>query len=182
MPELAAHPRSRGEHINKTSDTTIHTGSPPLARGTPAKNLIAGIAGRLTPARAGNTQVYLGTYTSPAAHPRSRGEHNWVAQFSCAILGSPPLARGTHAISDQIGQSSRLTPARAGNTSATGISGIFTPAHPRSRGEHGDFSDEDAGGGGSPPLARGTPSEADQLCQGARLTPARAGNTYSEMM
>ena len=52
---VAAHPRSRGEHLSRHGSTQAPSGSSPLARGTP--DYSATITGtlRLIPARAGNT-------------------------------------------------------------------------------------------------------------------------------
>ena len=51
----AAHPRSRGEHVNSLSLGHTHSGSSPLARGTRQFLQWWGCWGRLIPARAGNT-------------------------------------------------------------------------------------------------------------------------------
>ena len=51
----SAHPRSRGEHMMESPVSTHAGGSSPLARGTHRKMTSLSIAGRLIPARAGNT-------------------------------------------------------------------------------------------------------------------------------
>ena len=52
-----AHPRSRGEHWHPFHQIMQALGSPPLARGTLMNPVEAKRAGRLTPARAGNTHM-----------------------------------------------------------------------------------------------------------------------------
>ena len=72
---LAAHPRSRGEHVSLERAVYVEDGSPPLARGTRKEHRIMEYTKRLTPARAGNTIKLTSYRYSMTAHPRSRGEH-----------------------------------------------------------------------------------------------------------
>ena len=51
----SAHPRSRGEHQRILSNIAVVVGSSPLARGTRVHGRRLWAAGRLIPARAGNT-------------------------------------------------------------------------------------------------------------------------------
>ena len=53
---------------------------------------------------------------SPAAHPRSRGEHAISDGVGSAVEGSSPLARGTQMAISGLPKWDRLIPARAGNT------------------------------------------------------------------
>ena len=55
-----AHPRSRGEHSNRLSQSVQAQGSSPLARGTRAALFVVARAGGLIPARAGNTSGAYG--------------------------------------------------------------------------------------------------------------------------
>ena len=136
-----------------------------------------GAPGRLIPARAGNTAGPNLNKALDSAHPRSRGEHNRVEPCANVLVGSPPLARGTHSANEREHTRYRLTPARAGNTAISPPVSAASSAHPRSRGEHA-FSDELSGSfSGSPPLARGTPVLLLGRGFSIRLTPARAGNT-----
>ena len=112
-----------------------------------------------------------------AAHPRSRGEH-YAPRFAAATAdGSSPLARGTPPQRERSRTRHRLIPARAGNTPCPAWRGAYTPAHPRSRGEHSRSVAVCWLRSGSSPLARGTPPHAMPLFWGWRLIPARAGNT-----
>mgnify|MGYP001685238949 CR=1 FL=1 len=72
------------------------------------------------------------------------------------MLGSSPLARGTHTMTDKKNINKGLIPARAGNTVARKFAGSSSRAHPRSRGEHTHISPSLDGCQGSSPLARGT--------------------------
>ena len=53
--ELAAHPRSRGEHIIQGLVTMLQGGSSPLTRGAPDRSVVAADEVRLIPAHAGST-------------------------------------------------------------------------------------------------------------------------------
>ena len=90
-----AHPRSRGEHIKAPGAALNSYGSSPLARGTLVIISRMNNGGRLIPARAGNIPPCPGEHQSPAAHPRSRGEHLAGLLNPCLKGGSSPLARGT---------------------------------------------------------------------------------------
>ena len=95
--------------------------------------------------------------------------------------GSSPLARGTRVPGRWLRVASRLIPARAGNTVKVLEVDIISPAHPRSRGEHGAFCPAGCQMAGSSPLARGTPVGLLFVVVSGRLIPARAGNTLGIM-
>ncbi len=193
-----AHPRSRGEHATPDRDShaaggspplargthadpqkpgAVTGGSPPLARGTPSDHGPVRVAGRLTPARAGNTHASPRRGVGRTAHPRSRGEHVELLRGAHRVSGSPPLARGTLALLGGDPGDGRLTPARAGNTPKGANTECRRTAHPRSRGEHRSPRCHPRLCSGSPPLARGTLHRPLADALGGRLTPARAGNT-----
>ncbi len=90
----------------------------------------------LIPARAGNTETNNTGYPRRRAHPRSRGEHLARSSLVRALLGSSPLARGTHYPRRGGRAGSGLIPARAGNTHCPDARRCRPWAHPRSRGEH----------------------------------------------
>ena len=132
---------------------------------------------RLIPARAGNTSLQRPTEKEATAHPRSRGEHAIGLGSHSALDGSSPLARGALFLDHQEPPSCRLIPARAGSITTATPPPAQALAHPRSRGEHVLCLADEPGGGGSSPLARGTPLRRRSNSTGYRLIPARAGNT-----
>ena len=77
-----AHPRSRGEHRQKSFAPCARRGSSPLARGALIAVLEPWGIGGLIPARAGSTELLSHLQIRQRAHPRSRGEHwmlmSWV--------------------------------------------------------------------------------------------------------
>ena len=97
-----------------------------------------------------------------------------------AMLGSSPLARGTHYRPYRPKPYRRLIPARAGNTHPASGSPSLSPAHPRSRGEHSRSQARDIITQGSSPLARGARVSYAGIPVTERLIPARAGNTMYE--
>ena len=151
-------------------------GSSPLARGTSSITDGATTTSRLIPARAGNMPGTSPGTPQTAAHPRSRGEHVFMAAEEPGVHGSSPLARGTSTHTRVGASSCRLIPARAGNISL--IRALLFPhsAHPRSRGEHSATSRISSSDAGSSPLARGTSAHQPVQSHLGRLIPARAGN------
>ena len=89
-----AHPRSRGEHRQKSFAPCARRGSSPLARGAPWLGLFLVHFWGLIPARAGSTQQEQLFPVQDGAHPRSRGEHGTHSMRPAPPLGSSPLARG----------------------------------------------------------------------------------------
>ena len=155
MPTV--HPRSRGEHRPRKRHPRPFIGSSPLARGTHWSLGGSSIYPRFIPARAGNTGDSRCFATTPAVHPRSRGEH----------LGD--IRRAV--------DEARFIPARAGNTPGAVRRFQWLPVHPRSRGEHELRIGNTPLYDGSSPLARGTPPRRRRRTGPGRFIPARAGNT-----
>ena len=174
---LAAHPRSRGDHVSMNSPCGVSVGSSPLARG-PRGILrpLCALAG-LIPARAGTTVVCGSVAGVPGAHPRSRGEHSVLVRARAWSLGSSPLARGTHTNRDSSLYRVGLIPARAGTTFIKASALNLLGAHPRSRGDHPPRLPRPSLILGSSPLARGPRLLHGRHEPGSGLIPARAGTT-----
>ena len=95
LRRATAHPRSRGEHFVFGAHYFFLSGSSPLARGTFLQYEPLAARLRLIPARAGNIAIAASCDFCTPAHPRSRGEHLFLALIEVIHLGSSPLARGT---------------------------------------------------------------------------------------
>ena len=173
----AVHPRSRGEHMDRPSLIAPSLGSSPLARGTRAVRRARLARRRFIPARAGNTRSAIRRRWCRPVHPRSRGEHPEAQARQLMMVGSSPLARGTPRSPSEATDDGRFIPARAGNTAAGSRAPRPNSVHPRSRGEHFRTQHRIRWGGGSSPLARGTPHRARLRGPDLRFIPARAGNT-----
>ena len=177
--DLTAHPRSRGENLDKGASGLMASGSSPLTRGKPVLLAAWCQTRRLIPAHAGKTAPPGATQARVRAHPRSRGENWKTTRTVPGTDGSSPLTRGKRK-RPHCGQSDvRLIPAHAGKTHSTSPPPLQIPAHPRSRGENPARK----GGGypyvGSSPLTRGKPLRSGDRRAHLRLIPAHAGKTPS---
>ena len=70
-----AHPRSRGENWYSCPAPPARSGSSPLTRGKPSRQLADLARQRLIPAHAGKTRSSSSSCARGRAHPRSRGEN-----------------------------------------------------------------------------------------------------------
>mgnify|MGYP000589932462 CR=1 FL=1 len=151
----------------------------PRVRGTFFDELLALVAGRFIPARAGNTRHRLAWISLASAHPRSRGEHVGAVRLDELFRGSSPLARGKFPRRPREEPGLRLIPARAGNITSSSSPKFSCSAHPRSRGEHTEVGDARQATEGTSPLARGTSVRLSYGTAAARLISAHAGNTHT---
>ena len=170
------HPRLRGEQSIMCCKSSARAGSPPLARGTVVAKAAYAVANGITPACAGNSTVsyyYLHVYWD---HPRLRGEQRYIPTSRGFCRGSPPLARGTATFADGQDLKRGITPACAGNSSASISKRLFSKDHPRLRGEQLNQTAGEVSDRGSPPLARGTVLVYSAFMRCMGITPACAGN------
>ena len=133
---IRAHPRWRGEHLNRPEGLRSVKGSSPLARGAHVTKIFHASWRRLIPAGAGSTLSSVFQRSPPRAHPRWRGEHIKAAATEASEGGSSPLARGARGAGQRAGGQLRLIPAGAGSTANACDKAPATMAHPRWRGEH----------------------------------------------
>ena len=152
-----AHPRSRGENLSiERQEAQTHG---------------------LIPAHAGKTCPFTFAQSSGAAHPRSRGENRGLGVAGLGVHGSSPLTRGKHLFIGAAFAKRGLIPAHAGKTDIDGLRLSHLQAHPRSRGENGDFGPGEAACRGSSPLTRGKLDECLHRRAAQGLIPAHAGKT-----
>ena len=123
-------------------------------------------------------------------HPRDRGEHidretDFVTTPGSSPripvagppTGSSPRSRGTRYETLAPWAPDRFIPAIAGNTDVHGPSSMFTPVHPRDRGEHSSDRNRACPDAGSSPRSRGTLERGLRALGDYRFIPAIAGNT-----
>ena len=176
-PTCGAHPHSRGENELVLLEVLLHRGSSPLTRGKRACPCVRKRLPRLIPAHAGKTSSSLTVRSSPAAHPRSRGENAHDSHMNIARLGSSPLTRGKRNPGVAGGPRDRLIPAHAGKTASGAATRRHGWAHPHSRGENHSFREGNTRTQGSSPLTRGKLGPVLQEGLLERLIPAHAGKT-----
>ena len=154
--QRGAHPRSRGENLQRENCSRADQGSSPLTRGKYGGELGVGRGGGLIPAHAGKIRNGASPASHAWAHPRSRGENACGFADGDLCGGSSPLTRGkcrtglyqgrrlglipahagkiTH--DQRAGHRARLIPAHAGKISDRLGGHQDGRAHPRSRGEN----------------------------------------------
>ena len=130
-----AHPRVRGDVVDKRQPRS-------------------GLSG-LTPACAGTSSGGWTRATLHRAHPRVRGDVPIVMPSNGATMGSPPRARGRPCARRARAHRPGLTPACAGTSSPTNWSLAVSGAHPRVRGDVRGSNLDAQLQMGSPPRARG---------------------------
>ena len=150
-----------------------------------------------TPAGAGSTCSRLTPSPELGAYPRWRGEHFGFLLGLGLVIGLPPLARGARLQGCADCVAGGPTPAGAGSTRRSPMSGYGagpTPAgagstrratrtasvgraYPRWRGEHDFAAAVTQARKGLPPLARGAQNGPGNPPSGRGPTPAGAGST-----
>ena len=90
---------------------------------------------------------------------------------------SPPRMRGKLPPFVLLFLGGRITPAHAGKTSKSALTGCSPPDHPRACGENSDASRTPTTTNGSPPRMRGKLLEDRRHKGKRRITPAHAGKT-----
>ena len=149
-------PAGAGNRLQNHLTVRQGYGSSPLARGTVAAKFYDVESDRFIPAGAGNSRTSGRTTSSPAVHPRWRGEQR-SRQFGCFLVrGSSPLARGTAATCATASTIERFIPAGAGNSELNQFLFSYAAVHPRWRGEQASTRHVLIFPAGSSPLARGT--------------------------
>ena len=110
------HPRSRGVYDVTGVLYRADGGSSPLARGLRQVRHLGGVHARISPARAGFTDLQRGPGVRGRDHPRSRGVYAPSSSTVTSQSGSSPLARGLPVKCGASHWGSGIIPARAGFT------------------------------------------------------------------
>ncbi len=171
------HPRVRGEHAFFAASSAWTNGSSPRTRGTPRAARRECAPRRIIPAYAGNTGTDGRLVSTPADHPRVRGEHVQPGMKPPRLFGSSPRTRGTRGQTHRRPCRCRIIPAYAGNTVLTHSLASCHADHPRVRGEHRFNRPLPSNYSGSSPRTRGTLDLGQTRIVGLRIIPAYAGNT-----
>ena len=135
-------------------------------------------AGRIIPAYAGSTTAGTPWPTTPADHPRVRGEHHAAVSGLEVARGSSPRTRGAPTSSTRLSFRPRIIPAYAGSTSTAPRSSRSSWDHPRVRGEHTPWMVCPLYAAGSSPRTRGAPVDRAVVPARTGIIPAYAGSTF----
>ena len=171
------HPRSRGVYERGLIGLMPATGSSPLARGLPRRDVHHLDDAGIIPARAGFTEFASSLVCVHTDHPRSRGVYVALKSDHGYPRGSSPLARGLQESHPGSVRMPRIIPARAGFTHLPTDACAGRGDHPRSRGVYNPDADKWENVIGSSPLARGLLILEDAGLTQDRIIPARAGFT-----
>ncbi len=151
------HPRSCGANPTIYLVSFFCSGSSPLVRGQPLREIPLISHLRIIPARAGPTVRFALGQTVSKDHPRSCGANLSVQPGSMLMSGSSPLVRGQPTYRSLATMTSRIIPARAGPTRPTGPHRSPRSDHPRSCGANQAVQRGRLRQCGSSPLVRGQP-------------------------
>ena len=130
------HPRIRGEHERPVAGWGGWQGSSPHTRGAPEALYSHDLLGRIIPAYAGSTISTRPETRPPPDHPRIRGEHGAVGEYSLQRRGSSPHTRGARSRRACRRVFPGIIPAYAGSTPCGTMILTECRDHPRIRGEH----------------------------------------------
>ena len=176
-----AHPRAGGENSDPAYGRALSMGSSPRGRGKrPGRCVLLRRPG-LIPARAGKTVPLMAVTFVAAAHPRAGGENVNRVRTAHYTLGSSPRGRGKRSSSPTHETAAGLIPARAGKTVEWQPRRLPERAHPRAGGENSEAILAQIADIGSSPRGRRKLSDGLDQVENARLIPARAEKTLSDL-
>ena len=153
------------------------TGSPPHGRGKVRTPIISHFRGGITPAWAGKSRSRSRRCSGARDHPRVGGEKAAPRAQKCEEVGPPPHGRGKDERKHGLRRQTRITPAWAGKSEATGWTTISRRDHPRAGGEKHPSRCPPLRPVGSPPRGRGKGFLCTFHPTTKRITPARAGKS-----
>ena len=172
----AVQPRVCGERGVESLLPHPPGGSAPRVRGTGACRAIRPRRGRFSPACAGNGSISTTPTGILPVQPRVCGERDQEARRLIRRHGSAPRVRGT-ALDGLLSEDGhRFSPACAGNGSPCRGPRRSTAVQPRVCGERDQANASAHPAAGSAPRVRGTEHHPSALLDGARFSPACAGN------
>ena len=156
-------------------------GSSPRVRGKRLDERETHAAGRIIPARAGQTSALEAAAVLEPDHPRACGANDAGDVVLPMQIGSSPRVRGKLQIVSEERHISRIIPARAGQTSSAMSLSSRATDHPRACGANTPRTLSASHSNGSSPRVRGKQKFDTTQIARLRIIPARAGQTSSAM-
>ena len=153
-------PRTCGEYPRRRDSEACHVGSAPHMRG---------IQG------AGSADC-----RSQGDQPRTCGEYSPWSAPACVSRGSAPHMRGIPVTRPSVLGIRGISPAHAGNTVAVSFVSPGIWDQPRTCGEYTRWAPRLTPSSGSAPHMRGILGRVARAVRVRRISPAHAGNTYSD--
>ena len=154
------HPRRCGENPPCQCPLKAERGSPPQVRGKLQLLYNSAQTPGITPAGAGKTSPPPVQQGFAWDHPRRCGENSVKKGEKAVSKGSPPQVRGKHFANFRLHLGTGITPAGAGKTGFTEVTGDDAKDHPRRCGENAPARSSNSPTQGSPPQVRGKPAGA----------------------
>ena len=152
-------------------------GSSPRVRGKRLDERETHAAGRIIPARAGQTSALEAAAVLEPDHPRACGANDAGDVVLPMQIGSSPRVRGKLQIVSEERHISRIIPARAGQTSSAMSLSSRATDHPRACGANTPRTLSASHSNGSSPRVRGKLLGRVAGAVQYRIIPARAGQT-----
>ena len=171
-------PRTCGEYTLQHKTTPQPRGSAPHMRGIQGPAAAGCIMPRISPAHAGNTRSRSRSRSRSRDQPRTCGEYSVHPQKRRSCAGSAPHMRGIRRRMSACSRPPRISPAHAGNTGEPASERQPGADQPRTCGEYFLLYPPTVKSNGSAPHMRGIRGVNVHDHQGARISPAHAGNTF----
>ena len=176
-PIRTDHPRACGANRLSSAYSRAVSGSSPRVRGKQLEREMLEYAGRIIPARAGQTWEATRRPRPGSDHPRACGANRLISVAAACRAGSSPRVRGKHGQRARAGRFDRIIPARAGQTSPTRHERYPNADHPRACGANYCCLTDARLTSGSSPRVRGKLAHYGDSIDSDRIIPARAGQT-----
>ena len=150
-------------------------------RGKALPFLLCPVSRGITPAYAGKSLFFIGSFPDVRDHPRVCGEKKRASRKRCGRMGSPPRMRGKASFFGIFCPGVRITPAYAGKSRCRHPHPTGKGDHPRVCGEKHGCAHTPHNAAGSPPRMRGKEHRTRQAVYKDRITPAYAGKRRSPL-
>ena len=176
---MADHPRECGANSRSPVFIGRVSGSSPRVRGKLCLLFSLGIAVRIIPASAGQTEEGPQAHRRWSDHPRECGANTTLLPRLLIVFGSSPRVRGKHTALARSRTCPRIIPASAGQTRRPQAQRKRRTDHPRECGANALTTADGKNRRGSSPRVRGKRVVSRAHGCVPRIIPASAGQTVA---